>query len=144
MVILTYHAMGKEINTGTIRERMKQICILKGISANKLSLDLGMSRDYIRTIRENYSVDLLRKINGIYPDINLMWLITGDGPMVVDNNLEKMDFHKLMNLYLQECEKNNTLMEEKNELMQEVLKLKTEVVELMRKQLEKYESQATI
>lgn len=84
--------MEKELNTGTIRERMKQICILKGITANKLSLDLGMSRDYIRTIRENYSVDLLRKINGIYPDINLMWLITGDGPMVVDNNLEKWIF----------------------------------------------------
>ena len=144
MRFLTYHVMEKELTTCTIRERMKQICVLKGISANKLSLDLGMSRDYIRTIRENYSVDLLRKINGIYPDINLMWLITGEGPMVVDNSVEKMDFHTLMNLYLQECEKNNTLLEEKNELMQEVLKLKTEVVELMRKQLEKYESQATI
>lgn len=119
----------------SIKERMLLICNMKGVSPNKLSQDLGKSRDYIRTISENYTVDLLRSINRIYPDINLMWLITGQGSMVIDTSLESMDFHSLLNLYMAEREKNDRL-------QQEVSSLKNEIVNLLKKLAEGGESKA--
>ncbi len=119
----------------SIKERMLLICNMKGVSPNKLSQDLGKSRGYIRTISENYTVDLLRSINRIYPDINLMWLITGQGSMVIDTSLESMDFHSLLNLYMAEREKNDRL-------QQEVSSLKNEIVNLLKKLAEGGESKA--
>ena len=56
----------KKVNT-ELKARMLQICSELGVSPNKLSEDSGMSREYIRQMKEYVAADLLRYIHRTYP-----------------------------------------------------------------------------
>lgn len=71
----------KKINY-EIRERVLQVCRYLDVSPNKLSQDSGMSREYIRLMKDYANADFLRYIFRTYPDIDIVWLITGEGEMI--------------------------------------------------------------
>lgn len=82
---------------------MLKICSELGISPNKLSEESGMSREYIRQMKEYIAADLLRYISRNYPSINLVWLITGDGEM--KNESSTQDVSLLIKMLNEEREK---------------------------------------
>ena len=51
--------MGTKRVNSDLKVRMLQICEALGVSPNKLSEDSGMSREYIRQMKDNISSDLL-------------------------------------------------------------------------------------
>lgn len=111
----------KKVNT-ELKERMLKICSELGISPNKLSEESGMSREYIRQMKEYIAADLLRYISRNYPSINLVWLITGDGEM--KNESSTQDVSLLIKMLNEEREKNQALQNQINELEAKLKEIK--------------------
>lgn len=111
----------KKVNT-ELKERMLKICSELGISPNKLSEESGMSREYIRQMKEYIAADLLRYISRNYPSINLVWLITGDGEM--KNESSTQDMSLLIKMLNEEREKNQALQNQINELEAKLKEIK--------------------
>lgn len=111
--------MGKEKEHSEIWERMMQVCEYIKVSPNKLSLDMGKSRDYIRQLGPYITSDCLQYIHRNYPQLNLIWIITGEGSIETEknaNNEEKNNLTILLRLYEQERELNMKLSKEINNL----------------------------
>lgn len=75
----------------TIKDRCLLLCNYLGISASKLSQDSGMNREYIRLMKDFANADFLRYIHRTYSQIDIVWLITGDGEMIKKNNNNNTD-----------------------------------------------------
>lgn len=118
--------MGNKKTNSELKERMLQICAELGLSANKLSEDSGMSREYIRQMKDYISPEMLRYISRTYPHINLIWLITGDGDIVNKANGE--DVSLLIRMLNEEREKNKYLSDKVSQLEEELKKLSPECI----------------
>ncbi|MBQ0786213.1 MAG: hypothetical protein KBT69_01840 [Oceanihabitans sp.] len=63
-----------------------------GISARQFDISIGTANGYIlRMQKNNASVgsDVIERIIQLYPQINLVWLITGEGNMLLENTKQK-------------------------------------------------------
>jgi len=68
-----------------IIERLSQFIDLKGLSLNKFDKSISASNGYIGKQLKNKAsigVDIIEKISRAYTDLNLNWLITGEGEML--------------------------------------------------------------
>lgn len=66
-------------------DRIKQYLDYKGISVSSFEKSLGMANaSFGKTLKNNGSIgiDKLEKILKVYPDINPLWLVVGDGQML--------------------------------------------------------------
>ena len=96
--------------------RIKYFIDYKGVSFNKLSLEIGVSNSYFsKMFKNNASIgsDILEKIGSIYPELNTNWLITGKGKMLNESSIdekkgnimkeEEPSYHKLPPGPCQQC-----------------------------------------
>jgi transcriptional regulator with XRE-family HTH domain len=68
-------------------QRLAYFIETKGLSLNKLSMQIGVSNSYFsKMVRNNASIgsDILEKILRAFPDLNAEWLLTGAGEMTND------------------------------------------------------------
>lgn len=66
-------------------DRLKSYLKDKGISLNAFDKSIGAANGYIgKQIKNSGSIgsDIIEKIHGIYTDLNLNWLLTGEGEMI--------------------------------------------------------------
>lgn len=71
-----------------MKERLKQLIDYYGISTNLFSQKIGVSEGTIRKIlTQNTTIrsDTLEKISQNFTEINMDWLITGRGEMLLKN-----------------------------------------------------------
>jgi phage repressor protein C with HTH and peptisase S24 domain len=82
-----YYPMDKP---STTQDRLALFISHLGISERKFSESAGLSHGLIGAIKKgtSFGVDKLEKILVIYPDLNVNWLVTGKGSMLVDPNVE--------------------------------------------------------
>lgn len=74
-----------------MKERLKQLIDYYGISTNLFSQKIGVSEGTIRKIlTQNTTIrsDTLEKISQNFTEINMDWLITGRGEMLLENSQE--------------------------------------------------------
>lgn len=71
-------------NETTLKDRLLELADYKGISPNKLSVELGLSRSYLQKINNNITTKVLLSLLELYPDLNITWLLTGTGAMFLD------------------------------------------------------------
>jgi transcriptional regulator with XRE-family HTH domain len=67
-----------------MKSRFQQIFDAEKMTAGKFADLVGVSQPSVSNVttgRNKPSVDMLEKIARVFPDINLRWLITGDGEM---------------------------------------------------------------
>lgn len=114
--------MGTKRVNSDLKLRMLQICEALGVSPNKLSEDSGMSREYIRQMKDNISSDLLRYIIRMNKQINLIWLLTGEGNMINEAPSEEMSL--LVRMLNEEREKNKILLEKIENLEKDLARFK--------------------
>ncbi|MEE9363768.1 MAG: hypothetical protein V3U92_14300 [Cellulophaga sp.] len=80
-------------------DRLMQFIVAAGLSARKFDLSIGAGNGYtLRMKKNNASIgsDVIETIIRTYPQLNLVWLITGEGEMIKNGGRAKMlDFERL-------------------------------------------------
>lgn len=102
-----------------IKGRILEICTDLGLSANKLSLDAGKSREYVRQIKDFVSADFLRYIYRTYPQYSLDWIITGEGSKI--RNSDDKNIQMLLDIIHEQRTKIKNL-EEEIHILQDVIR----------------------
>jgi len=95
------------------------------LSARQFDLSIGSANGYtLRMQKNNASVgsDVIERIAKLYPQINLVWLITGQGDMLIEEDPQRPEISKLdIDAYIND-RLNEKWSTEKKELLEDVLK----------------------
>ena len=71
-----------------VKERLLRLTKALNITPNQFSLSIGRDRSYIKKITKEIQTDALRSIFNTYPNVNLMWIITGEGDIFIQEESE--------------------------------------------------------
>jgi hypothetical protein len=105
-------------------DRLAKYLEIKNISPRAFELSCGVANGYLgKQLRVKGSVgsDILEKVSVEYPDLNLVWLITGQGKMIVKPTKGKQDTET----------ENMELQDEKA-----VYQIRDHLIEVLKEQLE--------
>ncbi|WP_425236933.1 hypothetical protein [Ulvibacterium sp.] len=121
-------------------DRLMQFIKYAGLSARKFDISIGASNGYTLRMKKNHASigsDVIENILKVYPQLNVVWLITGEGKMLKDREelMANMD-----NLSLEKQQEIEQLIEHKIRLRQEeelkrLLKEITEEIEQTQKKM---------
>ena len=112
----------------TVKERLIEYLSIKSIGRNKFEKMAGISLGYITNLKNAPKESHLVKILNAAPDLNKVWLLTGEGEMLVS------DEKKVVPYYMYQA-----LLEERDEWRDKCAEHERVVAELERR-LSKYES----
>ena len=80
-------------------DRLMQFIKYAGLSARQFDLSIGASNGYTLRMKKNSASigsDVIENILKAYPQLNVIWLITGEGEMLKENEEELiLDFEEL-------------------------------------------------
>lgn len=66
----------------TVKERLEEYLKYKKINKSAFGREIGVSNAYISSIRKSIQPDKLKAIALSYSDLNIDWLLTGEGKML--------------------------------------------------------------
>jgi len=69
----------------TVKERLIAFINFKGITKNKFEAVCGLSKRYVSNISRSISPDVAEKISLTFPDLNMGWVMTGEGKMIKES-----------------------------------------------------------
>lgn len=86
----------------SVKERLIAYLDYKCISKSEFGRAIGVSTSYIHSIRKSIQPDKIQGIAQNYADLNINWLLTGEGEMLLeDDNANlvepEISFHKTTN-----------------------------------------------
>lgn len=67
-----------------LKDRLLQYIDFKGLNKSKFERTVGLSNGFVDKSGDNTSVEKLEQISNSYPDLNIAWLRTGMGSMLVN------------------------------------------------------------
>ena len=70
----------------TVKERLVAFIEFKGLSKNKFETICGLSRRYVSNISKSIQPEMAEKISLKFPELNMGWILTGEGEMLKDNS----------------------------------------------------------
>lgn len=109
-------------NSTSIRERIAEFLILKGISRYRFYKDTGLSNGFLDK-PGSINSDNCEKICYCYTDINPEWLLTGKGGMLKNDEQTGGFQNKSVEVLLQkilELSAENTLLKKENETLRSI------------------------
>ena len=65
-----------------VKERIKQFIMFKNISTREFERQVGVSYGFIGNMSKSTSPEKITKISHCFPDLNIAWLLTGQGEML--------------------------------------------------------------
>lgn len=75
----------------TVKERLKKFVEYKKISDRQFSLSIGVSAGYVNSISKSVQPEKLSRITATYPELNPIWLLMGDGEMLLTEKKEPQE-----------------------------------------------------
>lgn len=66
----------------TVKQRLKEYLKYKGVNASEFGRTIGVSSAFVSSIRVSVQPDKVERIALYYPDLNIEWLLTGEGSML--------------------------------------------------------------
>lgn len=66
----------------SVKERLKEYLKEKGIKIKHFEDAIGVSNSFVNNIRSSIAPEKLKVIKENFTDINIDWLLTGDGEMI--------------------------------------------------------------
>ncbi|MCG8856720.1 hypothetical protein G1L11_07680 [Tenacibaculum finnmarkense] len=124
----------------TVKQRIKKFIKYKKSTVRAFEKDIKASNGYINSINKNIGIDKLQLIIEQNPTINLIWLLTGKGEMLVSEIGEKSEKgekseiekeNKELNTEIRELNtENRVLNREIRELNTEIKNLNNEIIQL--------------
>lgn len=73
----------------SVKERLISFLKAEKISQKKFADTVGLSAGYVNAIINSIQPDTLNRISICYPNLNIAWLITGEGEMLKSNKAER-------------------------------------------------------
>lgn len=70
----------------TQRERLYQFIDYIGYSMRSFEREIGVANGTIRHLRDNLSANVKNRVSANFPQLNLTWLLTGNGEMLNGDN----------------------------------------------------------
>ena len=70
-----------------VKERLKAFADYKRMSYRDLSINMGASPGYINSISKSIQPDKVSRLTAQYPELNIDWLLTGEGSMLVGGDV---------------------------------------------------------
>lgn len=83
MALLNPHYMG-------VKERLREYIKTLNISEREFCRQIGVSVSYVNSIRTSIQPDKMKAITERFPDLNPIWLLTGNGEMLQTNNINRI------------------------------------------------------
>lgn len=77
-----------DTETNSVKKRMKHFLSYIGISEGSFESMCGLGNGWVSNIGDSIRTSTQNKILNIYPDLNIVWLLTGEGSMLKSENLE--------------------------------------------------------
>lgn len=74
-----------------VKERLREFIKYKKISERAFCREIGVSMSYVNSIRTGIQPDKMKVITEKYPELNPMWLLTGDGEMIQNGNMNQVN-----------------------------------------------------
>lgn len=117
-----------------IKERIQVLIEALGISGREFCKSIGQSNSWNRTIGKNIGTDIAVKILSTYPQVNINWLILGEGEIFTDNHPSELR-NEPNRLYFNKNYENicEELRLDNKDLREENRKLREAYLELMYK-----------
>ena len=78
IVRLTF-IMGTKQKSSAVRDRLIALCEALELSRREFSISIGRTSTYVTSLNNDITSGVLNDILIIYPQVNIMWLITGKG-----------------------------------------------------------------
>ena len=66
----------------TVKDRLFAFIAYKGIKKNKFETMCGLSHRYVSNISRSIQPDIIEKISLTFPELNMGWVLTGQGEML--------------------------------------------------------------
>lgn len=66
-----------------VKQRLISFLGEKRISKAEFGRKVGVSNAFVSSIKNSISPETLQKIKDVYPDLNVEWLLTGEGSMIL-------------------------------------------------------------
>ena len=113
-----------------IQQRLCELAEVLGKSNREFSRSIGKSDNYIASLRNDITVGVVNKISTIYPQVNIIWLVTGEGDKLITKPAT-MDLHDyILKENSQLKEENKKLAEENKALFAKVAVLEDRIVQM--------------
>lgn len=71
-----------------VKNRIREFINYLHISTKAFEESCGLSNGYVSSIRKGIGHRALEQITEAYPELSKIWLLTGDGPMIVDKSTQ--------------------------------------------------------
>lgn len=70
-----------------VKERLREYIKTLNISEREFCRQIGVSSSYVNNIRQSIQPDKMKAIGEKFPELNPMWLLTGNGNQVTTNDI---------------------------------------------------------
>lgn len=74
-----------------VKDRLKQFIMFKNISTREFERQIGVSYGFIGNMSKSTSPDKVIKISHQFPELNMTWLLTGEGEMLRTDSRPEQD-----------------------------------------------------
>lgn len=81
-----------------VKQRVMEFIRYKRIPIAKFENLCGLSCGYIRNMRKGFGVEKLNNITKMFPELNPMWLLYGDGEMLVSETPTEEKIEEIPNV----------------------------------------------
>lgn len=126
------------------KRRILQFIDYKGIGITKFFKETGIKRGFLDTDKLDSSVSdmFLAKIIAVFPELNIEWLLTGEGEMLRKEGIVQQAVNNVSSTITQHQTINapddyETLKKENQRLTQENSGLKDKIIQLMEEKIKK-------
>ena len=123
--------VGKTENfTSEIQQRLCELAEALGKSNREFSRSIGKSDNYVASLRNDITLGVVNKILIVYPQVNILWLVTGEGDKLLTKpiTVDLQDYILKENSQLKEENKN--LAEENKALFAKVSVLEDRISQM--------------
>jgi len=76
----------KEEKSGTVKSRLKEFIRYKRLNVLAFEKSINASNGYVNSITKGVGTNYIKKIEEVYNDLNINWLLYGEGDMIGNNN----------------------------------------------------------
>ena len=81
----------------TVKQRLIKFIKFKSLSQAKFEKVIGVSNGFVNNISKSIGVEKAQRISNIFPELNIGWLLTGEGEMLkeeeptIDEEIQRLE-----------------------------------------------------